>query len=91
MTVHARTVTVTTSATRIDSSTQTDNAIQHSGTIKNTGSATIYIGGSDVTTSGLGATFAVGDRVEFDFDGGDALYGIVASGTGTVEVLESGL
>lgn len=49
-----------------------------------------YVGPSDVTTS-TGFKLGVGDSIAVDLAPGEALYGIVASGTGTVHVLEAGV
>lgn len=53
-------------------------------------SASAYIGKVDVTTS-TGFELKAGESIALDIDGAEALYGIVASGTGTVHVLEVGV
>lgn len=87
----ARKVSVTTTATKIatgfDHSGGTSNA---SGVlVKNThASATVYLGGATVTTD-EGYPLAAGEALPVgDIGDGDNLYGIVASGTADVRVLE---
>lgn len=53
--------------------------------------ATVYLGGSDVSTSDYGYSLAAGSEVAVDLLQGEALYGIVASGTLTVNVLRIGV
>lgn len=49
-----------------------------------------YIGAAGVTT-GTGFELKAGESISVDLDAGEALYGIVTSGTGTVHVLEVGV
>ena len=53
-----------------------------------TGSVTVYLGGSQVTTSD-GCPFVAGEDVEVDLVN-EILYGVVASGSQTVYVLRRG-
>lgn len=54
------------------------------------GGVTVYVGGSDVTT-GNGYPLAGGAAMSIDLRQGERLYGIVASGTQSVNVLRSGV
>lgn len=91
MATKTRAVTVTTTATRLDTTDETDSVSGSSLVVYNNGSATVYVGGSDVTTAnGLPvAASAWGPGV--DLDPGEAWYGIVASGTVEVRVGEQGI
>lgn len=53
--------------------------------------ATVYVGGSDVSTTDYGYALAAGTEVAVELLKGEALYGIVASGTLTVNVLRIGV
>lgn len=87
MTVGGRRVTVTTTATRLDSGDESPNSGGKSLAIKP--ASTIDIGASDVTS---GAGFEVGaDGISVDLESGDAVYGIAASGTVAVQVFETGI
>lgn len=55
--------------------------------VKNTGGASIYLGGSGVT-SAAGLELAPGETLNVELMGGDVLYGITASGTVIVSVLK---
>lgn len=57
--------------------------------LKNTGAATVFVGGSGVTTA-TGYPLAVGDILNLELSEGGALYGIAAT-TGTVAVLNTGV
>lgn len=76
-------VSVTTSATQLPATTL---AKRRAVGIYNAGSVTVYVGGSDVTTSN-GWPVAVGAAITFDI-GRAALYGIVSTGTCDVRVME---
>lgn len=91
MAVASRSVTVTTSATRLDSSAETDLVSGSSLILYNNGSATVYVGGSDVTTSNGVPVAASSWGPSIDLDGAEGVYGIVASGTVDVRVLEAGV
>ena len=89
-----RTTSVGTSATALVG-TEFPNFI-----IQNKSGATVFIGGSDVTTSGAtagyqladGSTFEPGDEASKSLTGStnDRLYGTVASSTASVTVLVKG-
>jgi hypothetical protein len=89
MAANQRAVTVTTTATRLDPETE---ATSHDGSyaaIYNNGSVTVYIGFTSSVTTSNGFPLAAGASMSFEFGySGDALYGIVASGTADVRVLE---
>lgn len=90
MATDSRAVSVTTSATRLDTSSETDLARGSSIAVYNNGAATVYLGESDVTTS-IGYPLAAGQHYAEDLDPGETLYGIVASGTVEVRVREVGI
>jgi len=50
----------------------------------------VYVGGSDVTTA-QGFRLDPGESIPLDLFDGEALYGRVASGTETCDVLESSI
>ena len=52
--------------------------------------ATVYLGGTDVTTSSYGYSLAGGTDVSIDLQNGESLYAVVASSTQTVNVLRQG-
>lgn len=85
-------VTVTTTATLLITGTDTDSTpSRRSVVVKNTGAATVFIGGSGVTTA-TGFPLAVGDTLTFqDIPPDSWPYGRVASGTVTVAVLQVGV
>jgi hypothetical protein len=56
--------------------------------VRNRGSASIDIGGSDVAT-GAGFELAAGDVLAFEGD--EVLYGVAASGTVRIDVLRTGV
>ena len=96
MAIDARAVTVETTATRLDTADETDSVAGSAVAVYNNGSVTVYVGDSGVTTSN-GFPLAAGSSMSFEIDTepgdlpGDALYGIVASGTAEVRVLELGI
>lgn len=55
------------------------------------GGATVFLGGSGVTTTDYGYSLAAGAEVSVELLKGEALYGVVASGTTTVNVLRIGV
>ena len=57
-----------------------------SSVITNQGSASVFLGGSTVTT-GNGYELKAGLSITVDISGGDTLYGVCASGTVRVDVL----
>lgn len=96
MAVNSGVVTVTTAATAL-TGTDADNSLYpgRSILVKNPGSVTVYLGGSDVTADTVAATggypLAPGESLPFDSPAGEVLYGIVAASTSTVNVLRRGL
>lgn len=91
MATAARAVTVTTTATRLDSDNDNDDAqVGQAFCLYNNGAATVYIGGSGVTTA-AGYPLAAGEHMTFDVSNADLTFGIVASGTVEVRVLETGV
>lgn len=92
-------VTVATTATRLDTAVEGGSAGNYEQgqpgqglALFNNGAATVYLGGSDVTTSNgfpmPGGTY--GPSVELA-DPGEGVYGIVAAGTVEVRVFEVGV
>jgi hypothetical protein len=92
----SRTVTVGTEPTRLDTTADEPDS-SYSGTrrfgqklwLYNAGGASVYLGGADVTTS---TGYPVGNNSAappLDLNIGDALYGVCASGTNQVIVLET--
>lgn len=94
MAVKSTVVAVATTATRLDTLNESDSRSGSSVALYNDGAATIYIGGSDVTTSGAtkGYPVAAGSYGPgMDLGTEEALYGIVASGTVNMIVLETSI
>ena len=92
MAVKSRAVTVTTSATRLDSVDETDDTATSSLSLFNNGATTLYIGGADVSAAN-GVPVAAGSWGP-GLNGlglGEAVYGIAASGTLNVRVIETGV
>ena len=88
MSVSSQQVPVGTTVTRIDPTS--DGVIpQGSCLVRNRGSASVFIGAINVTTT-TGYELSTGEAVTADLRPGDALYAIAASGTQTVHVLEVG-
>ena len=83
-------VSVTTSATRLDSSAKTDGMTGSDIALYNAGAVTVYLGKSDVTTAN-GVPLAAGAYWSESLGTDSALYGIVASGTCEVRVRETGI
>lgn len=92
MAYKSRAVTVTTTATRLDTADETDSYGGSVIAIYNLSASTVYVGGSDVTTAnGFPVEASTG---KFSVDSQvttDALYGIVATGTAEVRVFEQGV
>lgn len=94
MTIQSLTVTITTAPTRLNTA---DDDGQHGSScvIYNPGPATVYLGDGAVATAGLskGAPVPAGTwGPSFDnVQPGEILYGVVASGTQDVTVLEQGV
>lgn len=81
-------VTVGTTAARLD--TGAGSGYGHSAVlIRNRGTVTVDLGGASVA-SGSGFGLDAGESVSVDLIAGDPLYGIVASGTCVVHVLQAG-
>lgn len=90
MAVSAASVTVATTATVLTSA-ESDDRAGFSVLVKVPAEgATVYLGGSGVTT-GAGYPLAEGEAMAFDLSPGESLFGIVASGTQAVNVLRSGV
>lgn len=85
MAVLSRAVTVGTTATRLDS--DEGGQASQAFSMKNIGSATVYLGGPDVTTAN-GAPLAAGEWFAADLAKYDVMYGIVATGTQACRVIE---
>lgn len=83
-------VSVTTTATRLDSTSESDSVSGSDIVVYNAGSNPVYLGKSDVTTAN-GIPLAAGAYWAETLDGASALYGIVASGTEEVRVRETGI
>lgn len=81
-------MTVTTTATKINS-TPTDLIGSAGGQARNRGSVSVFVGGADVT-SAAGYEVEAGDVLAFDLDQGEDIYGITASSTAVMHVLEGG-
>ena len=93
MTVKTAAVTVTTSATRLD--TQADATRTFEGGFQSTvtvypAAQTVYVGGSDVTTAN-GMPIAAGAYASFDLGPDDQLWGVVAATTDATRVLQTGV
>lgn len=87
-----RAVSVTTTATRLDSLTDGDDSVSgQSFAFYNNGAVTIYIGGAGVTTAQGAPVAAASWSPGADLNAGDAVYGIVASGTCEARVWEVGV
>jgi hypothetical protein len=97
MSINTQRVTVTTSPTEL-TATQPDFRIaarrdrtgSYAAQVLIESSADLYIGGSNVTTAN-GFLVTADTPVSFELFAGDRLYGVVATGTATVSVLQSGL
>lgn len=84
--ITASRVTVATTATLIF--TTTGGTGGSNVLIRNPGTVSVYLGGSGVTAA-TGFELAPGDAVSLQIRRSDTVYGIVASGTNIVHVLES--
>jgi hypothetical protein len=85
VTITGAQVSVGTSATLIAAADADGSSVAV--TLPSSATATVYLGGSGVTTSGYG--LPTGCSVTIDLDSGESLYGIVASGTQTVHTLKN--
>lgn len=89
MTVHTTLVSVTTSVTALNTLSTIAGS---SAAVYNDGAVTVYVGGADVATSGATKGVPLDPTASVDVDGeDDILYGIVATGTCNVIVLEAGV
>jgi hypothetical protein len=84
--IAAARVTVTTSATALDAPDPGSGS--YDVLVRNRGTASVDLGGSDVTT-GAGFELAAGDVLTFQ--GNEILYAVAASGTVRVDVLRAGV
>jgi len=85
---HAR-PTVTTTASAIASGTN-DRSGQSVLVQNPSAGATVYLGGSGVTSSSYGYALAGGSDISIDLSGGESLYAITASGSQQINVLRQG-
>lgn len=86
---HAR-PTVTTTASAI--ATGTNDRSGQSVVVQNpSAGATVYLGGSGVTSSSYGYALVGGSDISIDLSGGESLFAIVASSTQQVNVLRQGV
>lgn len=89
MAIKGRRVTVGTAPTQINGAT-TDAIGGSGGQARNRGTVSVFLGGVDVTVA-QGYELEPGDVVAFNLDHGENIYGIVASGTCLVHVLDGGV
>lgn len=87
MAVTTRAVSVANTATRLDAVAEIGEEIL----VFNNGSATIYLGGSDVTTANGVPVLPGSWSPGLPLPRGESLYGIVATGTQEARVLEIGI
>ena len=92
MSVYTSRPSVGTSAALLGPHQAAHNAMGNSCSVAiyNPGPTTVVIGNASVTTS-LGLSLVSGSTLQADLTDTEALYGVVASGTQTVHVLESGV
>lgn len=91
MAVTATAKTVSTTATRLDTASESDHVAGQSLVFYNNGSVTIYMGGSGVTTA-AGVPVPAGSwSPSVDVQSDEGVYGIVAAGTAEARVLEVGV
>lgn len=95
MAVHTPNVTVTTSATALNSTSRYttvsgDKRTSTAASIYNDGAVVCYIGGSDVTTSGATKGLPLYPGASMDIDGSEVFYGRVVTGTCNIIILEVG-
>lgn len=84
-TVYTRQVTVLATATRLDANTSGETVL-----LINQGAGSVFVGGSSAVTTGTGAEIKTGTSLSITLGPSDVLYGIVASTTYRVDVLEIG-
>ena len=90
MTIQSAEVTVATTATALHAAEEVGSD-PISLVVNNIGASTIYVGGSDVTTSNGYPIAAAGSLTIDRLSPGERLYGIVASGTVLARVLRRGV
>lgn len=91
MTVKSTAVSVTNTATRLDTAAETDNDNRSSVLPFNNSGVTVFVGGADVTTAN-GVPVAAGEYgIAADVTAAEGYYGIVVSGTAEMRVFETGL
>lgn len=94
MAVTSPNVSVTTTATALNTAGDSDGVVGAAYDFYNDGAVTVYVGGPTVTSSGAtkGRPVAPGSSLSVQVtSGSEAYYGITASGTSTVIVLSAGL
>ena len=90
MSIKTDRVNVVTSATRLDTQPNTGTYQGDTVTVQNLGTASVYLGGSSVTTSAYGYELKANSSLSIDMTAEDSLFGIVTAGTVTVSVLTVG-
>ena len=87
---HAR-VSVATTATKLTGTT-TDTRAGQTTLVQNpsAAAASVFLGAAEVTTASYGHELVPGSSLSIDLATGEDLYGVVASGTITVNVLRGG-
>ena len=90
MATDSRAVSVTTSATRLDTANKTDNIAGSAIAVYNNGAAIVHLGEADVTAAN-GYPLAPGEHYSEDLWHDSSLYGRAASGTVDVRVREVGI
>lgn len=90
MAVKSRAVTVATTATQLDSTTDGYRS-SPSLALYNSSAVTVYIGGSDVTTANGLPIPASSWSPGFGLGEGEGIYGVVAADTAAVRVIETGV
>lgn len=91
MPVDSRAVSVGSTATRLDTIEESAKGSQQVLAVHNNGTATVYIGDEAVTTAN-GFPLSAGASMSIEVDSSaDAIFGVAASGTIEVRVLEVGV
>lgn len=88
MGVRHASVTVGTTATSLIAGVSDINNYR-SVVLTNTGTASVFVGGSDVTTSSYGYELKSGGELALDLESGDVVYGISVAAGGQVRVLHT--
>ena len=96
MAIQGLRVTVSTTATLLTSTTPSDSVLYNQKgqtvLVQNPSSTvTVYVGGSDVSSSVYGYSLDPLDTFSIDVDGGESLYAAVANNTQQVNVLRKGI